>query len=214
MPSIARIGNIVSAVSAAVVVIVMAVFVHDRLAERRKVDAAGPRVVDGWRQVASSGFARGPTGASHTLVVFSDFECPYCRVFARVVDSLVLLEPGIRVVERHLPLSSIHPFARRAAAAAECASEMGHYLAMRNNLFGRPVLLQSEEWGRLAALSAIADTTRFAECVRSDRHRDRIAHDMEDAERLRLTSTPSIVMDSVLLATPPTLSALRAAIQR
>ena len=56
------------------------------------------------------------------LVIFSDFECPYCREFAKTVrDNIPKQYPkDVRVVFEDFPLDSIHPWARAAAEDSHC----------------------------------------------------------------------------------------------
>src|SRR5438128_1768001 len=95
---------------------------------------------------ASHGFAVGPPDAPVTLVVFSDFECPFCRRFALVVDSLKLVHPEVRIVERNFPLEDIHHAAFDAARAAECARDVLSYQAVRRLLFSRQPLVEGRQW--------------------------------------------------------------------
>ncbi len=80
-------------------------------------------------------FARGPKNAPVTLVLFSDFQCPFC---GRVEPSITQLEkdfPGkIRVVWKDYPLP-FHPNARPAAIAARVAGEEGKFWQMHAKLF-------------------------------------------------------------------------------
>ncbi len=69
---------------------------------------------------------KGDPAATVAIIAFSDFQCPYCRVFAQ--DTWPALQKEyidtgqVRFAFRHLPLDSIHLQARRIAEAAECAS--------------------------------------------------------------------------------------------
>src|SRR5690606_15625985 len=57
----------------------------------------------------------GPSTAPITLVVYSDFECPYCSRGSETVSALLQKYAGkIRFVYKHLPLD-FHPHARMAA---------------------------------------------------------------------------------------------------
>ena len=58
---------------------------------------------------------RGSVDAAVTIVEFSDFQCPFCRKFASILDE-VLSSDGkdVRVVFHHMPLG-MHPWARMAA---------------------------------------------------------------------------------------------------
>ena len=81
--------------------------------------------VDNLAQVSTEGRSFGPADAKITLIVFSDFECPYCREFARTLrDNLPAKYPkDVRVVFKDFPIDSIHPWARAAAEAAHCLGD-------------------------------------------------------------------------------------------
>ncbi|HKJ40073.1 MAG TPA: thioredoxin domain-containing protein, partial [Anaerolineales bacterium] len=69
-------------------------------------------------EVASEGYyGIGPEDAPIVIVEFSDYQCPFCkRWHDEVYQSLLNEYPGqIRLVYRHLPLTSIHPDAFPAA---------------------------------------------------------------------------------------------------
>ena len=89
------------------------------------------------RQVAvGNSSARGKTGASVTIIEFSDFQCPFCarahptvkKVFADYGDKVAL-------VYKHFPLVSIHPRAQKTAEAAECAKDQGKFWEFHDQLF-------------------------------------------------------------------------------
>lgn len=62
--------------------------------------------------------AAGPTDAKVTIVVFSDYQCPYCQRGNSTLEELVRRHPtDIRVVSKHLPL----PFHEQALPAARLA---------------------------------------------------------------------------------------------
>jgi protein-disulfide isomerase len=61
-------------------------------------------------------------GAPVNLVVFGDFECPYCKEEASVLRQNVPAQFGekVRVYFMDYPLESLHPWARSAAIAGRC----------------------------------------------------------------------------------------------
>ncbi|SNY53562.1 Na+/H+ antiporter NhaA [Paractinoplanes atraurantiacus] len=78
---------------------------------------------------------RGPLGAPVELVQFGDYECPFCRDAAPAITALLDRHPGrISYVWRNLPLDEIHPYARRAAQAAEAAAAQNGFWAMHDRL--------------------------------------------------------------------------------
>ncbi len=83
---------------------------------------------------------RGPATAVHTIVVFSDFECPACARFEKYLIEAVLpmgqrSGNGFKVVFKHWPIckdcndvmagNTLHPAACQAAYAAEAARLLG-----------------------------------------------------------------------------------------
>lgn len=69
--------------------------------------------------------ATGPYDASVTIVVFSDFECPYCRQFATSArENLPKTYPNsVRMVFADFPLEAKHLWARAAAEASHCIGD-------------------------------------------------------------------------------------------
>jgi protein-disulfide isomerase len=61
----------------------------------------------------------GPARAPVTVVVFSAFECPYCRRFAETLRQVAAEEKRVRFLFRNLPLE-MHPWAKPAAEIAAC----------------------------------------------------------------------------------------------
>ena len=65
----------------------------------------------------------GNVDAQTVIVVFSDFECPYCKGAAQVFKEVVGSgNRDLRLVFRNYPLS-FHPWALRAAVSARCAAD-------------------------------------------------------------------------------------------
>jgi protein-disulfide isomerase len=64
----------------------------------------------------------GTPGAPVVVVVFSDYQCPYCREEAKMLrDNIVKTYPKqVRVYFKEYPLDQIHPWARPAAIAGRC----------------------------------------------------------------------------------------------
>lgn len=63
----------------------------------------------------------GRDDAPVTMVVFSDFQCPFCKQLAETLNRNLVDQTGnqVRVLFRHLPLG-MHAWARPAAEAAAC----------------------------------------------------------------------------------------------
>ncbi|HET6583211.1 MAG TPA: thioredoxin domain-containing protein, partial [Nannocystaceae bacterium] len=101
-------------------------------------DPDDPRVdlATNWAVPAADAPMLGPENALVTIIVFSDFQCPFC---ARVQPTLAELRKqhpdDLRIVFRHMPLT-MHPHARAAAKAAIAADRQGKFWRMHDFLFG------------------------------------------------------------------------------
>ena len=159
--------------------------------------------------------ALGPDEAGVEMVVFSDFECPYCRRFNLSLDQLREEEEyseQVRVVFRHYPLRSIHPLAQKAAEASVCAEEQGKFWEYHDALWtdddlGSDVL---EHHARLLGL----DTEEFAACVNSGRNYARVQTDVEAAMELGQSGTPAVFLNGRHIGGYLTFDALKAQIDR
>jgi protein-disulfide isomerase len=140
----------------------------------------------------------GDPEAKAALLVFSDFQCPFCARF--VNEALPVLkqryvERGVaRVGFRHLPLL-IHDRALRAADSAECAAEQGQFWRMHDALFRNPARL--EETDLILAAAAIGlDPDAFRTCMQHG-HSERVERDLRIAQSLGFRGTPSFVVGRI-----------------
>jgi protein-disulfide isomerase len=135
--------------------------------------------------------ARGPADAKLTVVLFSDFQCPFC---ARVEPSLAQLEqafPGkVRIVWKHQPLP-MHPQALPAALAAEAAREQGKFWPMHAKLFAGQQALSPETISR-AAKDAGLDGRRFDQALKAKKGEARIQEDQKLAGQVGANGTPTM----------------------
>jgi len=78
--------------------------------------------LDTLEHLPADGPSFGPSNAKVTVIVFSDFECPYCRQLAKTLrDNIPQKYPSdVRVVFKDFPIDSIHKWARVASEAAHC----------------------------------------------------------------------------------------------
>ena len=141
----------------------------------------------------------GPEDAPVTIVEFSDYQCPYCQSwYLQTFDRLMANYPDqIRFVYRDLPLPG-HPESLPAAEAANCAGEQGAYWKFHNALFSGKYTLGRAAYEQYAAALEL-DRTAFTTCLDDPRTQDEVKADAADAARLRLTGTPSFVINGRIL---------------
>ncbi len=71
---------------------------------------------------------RGAKDAKVTMVVYDDFQCPYCASMYKALfsEQMKSYQDRVRIVFKDYPLFEIHPWARRAAIDANCLAEQSN----------------------------------------------------------------------------------------
>ncbi|MBI3768315.1 MAG: thioredoxin domain-containing protein [Deltaproteobacteria bacterium] len=78
---------------------------------------------------------RGPKGALVTITMFSDFQCPYCKQAAPVVEEVLKAYPNdVNFVMKQFPLP-MHSYANPAARAAIAAGKQGKFWEAHDELY-------------------------------------------------------------------------------
>jgi protein-disulfide isomerase len=143
----------------------------------------------------------GPARAPVTVVVFSDFECPYCARGRHIVSDLRTAFPeSVRVVWRNHPLARHANAGPAAEAAMEVFAQRGHAAFWR---FHDLLFIHQERLTR-------ADLERYAQRVGADvaglrraldegTHRESVEADMALAQRLEITGTPAFVVNGTVV---------------
>jgi protein-disulfide isomerase len=135
---------------------------------------------------------RGSAEAKAIMIVYSDFQCPFCRRFTREVlpeiERRYLTTGRIALVFHHLPLP-IHAQAMKAAVVAECAASQGKFWEMHDLIFGQANLDDQT----LVALpqSVEIDRVRFDQCLLDEAVSARIKESANEAGRFGIRGTPA-----------------------
>jgi NhaA family Na+:H+ antiporter len=141
----------------------------------------------------------GPAAAPLELVMYGDFQCPYCpaaqgpvrRVRERLGDEL-------RFAFRHFPIEELHPDARRAAEAAEAAAAQGAFWEMHDALYASGGRLHEDEIVATAAAIGL-DAERLRDAMRAGTHGARVERDRESGVRSGVTGTPGFFANGRLV---------------
>jgi len=141
--------------------------------------------------------ALGPANAPITIIEFSDYQCPYCRLWHQTVyDRLLASYPGkIRFVYRDYPLPG-HPEALPAAEAAQCAGEQNDYFKYHDALFTQAHGLGTNAYDQYA-LELGLDVNAFSQCLSSGRTAAAINDEVTYATSLGVSSTPTFFINGI-----------------
>lgn len=178
-------------------------------AERKALEQPKPperptpagRPVDGVRYKVTLGDAQvdGSPDAKVTLVMFTDFQCPFCaRADATIAELQRDYGNDLRIVAKHNPLP-MHANADGAARAAEAAGKQGKYWEMHHKLFENSRALSSSEIEGYAKDLGL-DMKRFRSDVDDATVTALIEADKKQARALGATGTPSWFINGKFLS--------------
>ncbi|HWI86046.1 MAG TPA: DsbA family protein [Sphingomonas sp.] len=141
-------------------------------------------------ETAFSGAWAGNRDADVTLVIFSDYNCPYCRATVPEIERVLAADPKLKVVWREMPV--LGPASDSAALAALAAAKQGKYVAFRRALFAGD---HPDRNGIAAAARAAGlDLVRFAADRDAPDVTAEVASNLTLAQRLQISGTPFFVI--------------------
>lgn len=151
--------------------------------------------------VTKDSHVRGDFNAPVTMIVFDDFECPFCLRFEDTLDRVLNEYQGkIRVVYRHFPLS-FHANAQKAAEASECAAEQGKFWEMHDKIFEAAANsnMGVTTW-QTEAKSLGLDANQFNDCLSSGKYASKIANDFAEGQVVGVQGTPATFINGELVS--------------
>jgi protein-disulfide isomerase len=171
-------------------------------------------------QVDDSYRVLGAPDAAVEMVIYSDFECPYCRNLALAAIPAVIAEfvhPGtVRLRFVYFPLAALHKNAVATAKAAHCAGSAGRFWSYHDYLFVR-----QPEWAGDARPDSLwiayadyldLDADTFAACFSSSETHAFVEADLRAAMSSGATGTPTVVVNGRSIAGLASYEGLRAEI--
>lgn len=186
--------------------------------------------------VSASDHVRGSRTAATTLIVYSDFECPFCKDLHLALKTLAATET-FRWVFRHFPLPN-HPSALREAEACECAGRQGKFWEFADGLYEAPaeqpptLRLAPTPPGSFAAAypnvpqqipiqklveragSMKLDRERFRECLEAKEETARVLAQKTEGDSLWIRATPTVFLNGRRFVGTKPLEELRKLLRR
>lgn len=155
------------------------------------------------RAAADRGRILGDSTAKVWVLMVSDFQCPYCKMWHdqsfEALRREYVASGKVRMAYLHYPLDQ-HEQAMPTAEAAMCAAVQGRFWEYQSALFGTV-----DRWGRAGDQSAVYDSlaqaqrldlARFRACTRSHVMRALVEADRDRMARAGVRSTPSFFVGS------------------
>jgi len=140
------------------------------------------------------GHQSGPDDALVTIVVWSDFQCPFCARLAPVLGHLRdKYRTGVRIVYRHLAMS-FHRSAALAAEAGVAAAEQGKFWAFHDQLFADFGHLERADLERFARAAGL-DMPAFRAALDEHRYHDAVIAEAAAGEAIGVDGTPTMFIN-------------------
>jgi len=150
-------------------------------------------------QAPTSTRAVGPIIAKVTVDVYSDFQCPHCKVLDEQTLSRVRQDYAakglIRLVHHDFPLP-MHPYAKQAALLAAAADKVGKFEQVSEVLFK-----QQDSWAASGKVEETVDSVltpaeaKRVHALAADPATAAIVQrDVDLGTRLNITSTPTVII--------------------
>jgi protein-disulfide isomerase len=141
---------------------------------------------------------KGPADAPVTVVIFTDFQCPYCARAAELLHRVTDAHPKtVKLVFKNFPLRS-HPMAQPAAAAALVAHRHGKFWEFHDRLFAEQKQLSREKILQIAASLGLEEQS-FVKELSDPEIQARIEKDYRDGLEAGVQGTPTIFVNGRLL---------------
>lgn len=138
----------------------------------------------------------GSPQAPVTIIVFSDFQCPFCAQVAPILRAALAANPGeLRLVWKDFPLPQ-HAAAAAAAEAAQCAAAQGKFWEYHDRLFQAQASLGEATYRSMAGAVALNETS-FAACRRNHERQPLVERNIKQGKAAGVAATPYLLVNGL-----------------
>ena len=140
----------------------------------------------------------GDKNAEISIVEFSDFQCPFCeRVYSGALadfkESNFFKDDQVNLIYKQFPLTSIHPYAQKAAEASLCASDQGKFWEYHDMLFANQQALDETSLKSYAQQLGL-DSATFNSCLDGDEKASEVSKETQQGIKAGGQGTPYFVI--------------------
>jgi protein-disulfide isomerase len=154
------------------------------------------------KSLPNEGYSFGPPEAPVSIVVFSDFQCPYCSELAKTMRKELPKKYGdkVRVIFKDFPLSTRHPWARAAAESSHCLGDQKPeaFWAFHDWIFEHQNEINAgnlHDKTMAIAKEQMLDEAKVASCLDSHSPGAEIDKSIQLARQLQVQQTPTFFVN-------------------
>ncbi len=138
----------------------------------------------------------GNKDAKIQIVVFSDFQCPFCSKMGTMLHEVEKkYADKVAISFKNFPLN-FHQMAFPAAVYARCALKQGKFWELHDKIFANQKDLTEENLNKWAEELKI-DTAKVKECITSKTENEVVTKEISEAEKLGIQGTPSVFINGI-----------------
>lgn len=140
----------------------------------------------------------GSRDAKVKVVIFSDFQCPYCRLFHTALrEAMKANAENVVYSFKHFPLN-FHPQAENAALASSCAQEQGKFWEYADKLYEAQT-----SWGNTTGTASFKtyaktlglNSAQFDQCLDSKKYQSKLDGDKQAGDDYGVSGTPAFFIN-------------------
>jgi len=138
--------------------------------------------------------SKGKPDAPVTMVLFADYQCPFCARLVPTLNALLAAYPQeVRLVVKNLPLP-FHESAALAAEAAMAANEQGKFWQMHDRLYANQDRLDPKSLEEHASAIGV-DVGKFKAALASGKFRKEVEAEAKLATAAGINGTPAVYVN-------------------
>lgn len=133
------------------------------------------------------------------VIIFSDFECPYCKaLYESMRQVMIQYADNVFFIHKDFPLE-FHSQAENVALAGNCALEQGKFWE-----YGDKIFSEQSKWQETTGTQRFKDYARslglkadqFNKCLDDKKYQNKIDTDKADATSFGISGTPAIFINN------------------
>lgn len=131
-----------------------------------------------------------------TIVMYSDFQCEFCKSFINNTLSTILstYSNQVKFVHKDFPITTSHPLAQTAALAGQCAYGQNKFWEMHSLIFENQETLEETSFSQFATILSL-DLPLFNSCMQDQTTLDEISADFNEGTTLGVIGTPTFFVN-------------------
>lgn len=153
--------------------------------------------------VTNADHIQGSVNAKTKLIVYTDPECPFCKMFHTTTKALYDQEKvkgDLAIVYRMFPLESLHPKAPKISEAFECAAEVGgndSFWKYADKVFAYKPAGNNFDLSKLYSFASEInlDAAKFKTCLDSEKYKTKVTEGIVAGSKAGAQGTPYSVLE-------------------